>query len=74
MTNCPNCGAPIASSQCEYCGTILYDHRRLEIEKAMLELENEVLNLKTRYLHEQNVCRDLYEEAIKAMRSYSYSY
>ena len=21
MTNCPNCGAPIISSQCEYCGT-----------------------------------------------------
>ena len=22
MTNCPNCGAPITSHQCEYCGTI----------------------------------------------------
>ncbi len=21
MTNCPNCGAPIISSECEYCGT-----------------------------------------------------
>lgn len=21
MTNCPNCGAPITSSQCEYCDT-----------------------------------------------------
>ena len=21
MTNCPNCGAPIKSSVCEYCGT-----------------------------------------------------
>lgn len=21
MTNCPNCGAPIISFQCEYCGT-----------------------------------------------------
>ena len=21
MTNCPNCGAPIAGSVCEYCGT-----------------------------------------------------
>ena len=20
-TNCPNCGAPITSSKCEYCGT-----------------------------------------------------
>lgn len=22
MTNCPNCGAPIVSDQCEYCGTM----------------------------------------------------
>lgn len=22
MTNCPNCGAPITSHQCEYCGTM----------------------------------------------------
>lgn len=22
MTNCPNCGAPVVSSQCEYCGTV----------------------------------------------------
>ena len=21
MTNCPNCGAPIHGSSCEYCGT-----------------------------------------------------
>ncbi len=24
-TNCPNCGAPIESGKCPYCGTILYD-------------------------------------------------
>lgn len=22
MSNCPNCGAPIVSSKCEYCGTV----------------------------------------------------
>ena len=22
MTNCPNCGAPIVASRCEYCGTV----------------------------------------------------
>ena len=22
MTNCPNCGAPIVSTKCEYCGTV----------------------------------------------------
>ena len=23
--NCPNCGAPIESAQCPYCGTVFYD-------------------------------------------------
>jgi len=23
--NCPNCGAPITSSKCEYCGTVFHD-------------------------------------------------
>ena len=22
MTNCPNCGAPITGSKCDYCGTV----------------------------------------------------
>lgn len=25
-TNCPNCGAPISSSKCEYCGTVFSNH------------------------------------------------
>lgn len=23
--NCPNCGQPITSEKCEYCGTVFYD-------------------------------------------------
>lgn len=22
MTNCPNCGAPVTSYKCDYCGTV----------------------------------------------------
>ena len=29
ITNCPNCGAPINSDVCEYCGTNLSKHRRV---------------------------------------------
>lgn len=31
--NCPNCGAPITSAQCEYCGTLFYDFANVEIGK-----------------------------------------
>ena len=25
ISNCPNCGAPITSEKCPYCGTVFYD-------------------------------------------------
>lgn len=30
--NCPNCGAPINTVQCPYCGTVLYDFAALDID------------------------------------------
>lgn len=33
FTNCPNCGSPIVSDKCEYCGTTFYDFASLEIGK-----------------------------------------
>lgn len=38
--NCPNCGAPIASQSCEYCGTRLEDIFRMAFGKpATITLE-----------------------------------
>ena len=31
--NCPNCGAPIQSTQCPYCGTVFYDFTALDSDK-----------------------------------------
>ena len=31
--NCPNCGAPITSERCEYCGSMFYDFSAIEIDK-----------------------------------------
>ena len=31
--NCPNCGAPIESTQCPYCGTVFYDFSVIDVEK-----------------------------------------
>lgn len=31
--NCPNCGAPITSTECPYCGSVFYDFATLDTEK-----------------------------------------
>lgn len=31
--NCPNCGMPITSTECEYCGTLFYDFATLDTDK-----------------------------------------
>lgn len=31
--NCQNCGAPIESAQCPYCGTMLYDFVAMDSDK-----------------------------------------
>lgn len=31
--NCPNCGAPIDSTQCPYCGTVFYDFTVIDSDK-----------------------------------------
>lgn len=31
--NCPNCGAPITGSTCDYCGSLFYDFANLELRK-----------------------------------------
>lgn len=32
--NCPNCGAPINGTRCEYCGTQFFDLADIELFKA----------------------------------------
>jgi hypothetical protein len=29
--NCPNCGAPIESTRCPYCGTVFYDFATVNV-------------------------------------------
>ena len=31
MTNCPNCGAPIAAEKCPYCGTVFLDFAAIQV-------------------------------------------
>lgn len=34
IKNCPNCGAPIGSHKCPYCGTVFYDFADFEVGKT----------------------------------------
>lgn len=31
--NCPNCGAPITGTECQYCGSVFYDFVTLDDSK-----------------------------------------
>lgn len=48
LLNCPNCGAPINGSKCEYCGTVfkkengIYD---LEIERLNKQMESAIIEI-----------------------------
>lgn len=46
MINCPNCGAPVTKSKCEYCDTVFFD---LQTQ----DLEMEILREKQKNLQEQ---------------------
>lgn len=66
MSNCPNCGAPIISAKCEYCGTV---HDAVK-HKANIE---EIKKLYEASVLTANQIRTemLYSEALKAMRGYA---
>ena len=64
MTNCPNCGAPITGSTCEYCGTVFPRRYHSDDEYTLLEAKNKCLE-------DQKVIKELYDSAIFAMRAYS---
>ena len=50
LLNCPNCGAPISGSKCEYCGTMFSDDFE---QKNAYFLDPEFLDLEMRMLNSQ---------------------
>ena len=64
MINCPNCGAPVTGHRCAYCETVF------DSQESHLRKENELIRARTRYLHDVTSLTKLYEDAIKALRSY----
>jgi hypothetical protein len=70
-TNCPNCGAVIDPSncKCEYCDTPY----PWALDRKRLVTENEVLKIKTEAYIEAESIRQLYEEALRAMRRYEHT-
>lgn len=35
--NCPNCGAPVTSHICEYCGTVIFDFGEISMEDVICD-------------------------------------
>ena len=35
IRNCPNCGAPVSSFECRYCGATFYDFANLSFDKPV---------------------------------------
>lgn len=59
-TNCPNCGAPITKSQCDYCGTIFTD---LAEQKEKMELlRKEQARLKIQASNAANLSSIIHEQ------------
>jgi len=52
MTNCPNCGAVITSSQCEYCGTIFELDERFSNE-FIIQIGDKITQKKIKKLKER---------------------
>lgn len=47
--NCPNCGAPIESTRCPYCGTVFYDFATINADEPTyirLKVNNGILIFK----------------------------
>ena len=42
LTNCPNCGAPVRGSKCEYCGTVLDWGEYKAAERELSEIRRQM--------------------------------
>lgn len=58
--NCPNCGAPIESEKCPYCGTYFVDFACIEKDKPFwlkIKSPDGVVHLVSVYLERMEVCQ-----------------
>ena len=62
--NCPNCGAPIASTSCPYCGTTIYDFATLDTNKPTY--------IRIRYSNNVFICKAVLRSAAFSMESDSF--
>lgn len=66
--NCPNCGAPITSEKCPYCGTVFMDFGSIDADKPFF--------LKIKHNGECYICRVILrstEVSVSTNSSYLYS-
>lgn len=61
ILNCPNCGAPISSEKCPYCGTVFYDFSTIEL--------NQPAYIKIKHDGEIILCKAILRECRFALRN-----
>ena len=70
-TNCPNCGAPIESERCPYCGTVFIDFASMDADKPFymkIKQNGEVFIVKVR-LNSMEITQGEFIEYIDGFRS-----
>ncbi len=64
ITNCPNCGAPVVSNKCDYCGTYIFDFSQIKMGEPCwisVDLGNDCKRLLHVILNNASVDADYHE-------------
>lgn len=54
--NCPNCGAPVTSEKCAYCGTLFYDFSVIDVDKPCylkIKYQNAIIMVQAKVTHSE---------------------
>ena len=58
LLNCPNCGAPISGSKCEYCGTTFSENRDDDISDLNEKIRLAMINI-SQYEQTHNILNSI---------------
>ena len=74
--NCPNCGAPIETEKCPYCGTIFLDFAAMDADQPFyMKIKRDgkiyILKVKMTSMELKTECNDVFGSRLLALMSTS---